>query len=109
LDALDAVRLLRNRVQHDTWALKAADKNLLYRVHRDQYLAFALRLLDVQQLDGTPAVDEAIRKAMSFAGEISEGYSVSEIERIARDIDAVSKLLLKAMFTIRISQIKASS
>ncbi|MNV75148.1 hypothetical protein D3C71_1684180 [compost metagenome] len=54
-------------------------------------------------------MDEAIRKAMSFAGEISEGYSVSELERIARDIDTVSKLLLKAMFTIRISQLRASS
>lgn len=109
LDSLDAVRLLRNRVQHDTWALKAGDKNRLYRVHRDQYLAFALKLLDVQRLGGTPALDEAISKAISFAGEISEGYSVSELEKIARDIDAVSKLLLEAMFTIRISQVKASS
>jgi len=109
LDSLDTVRLLRNRVQHDTWALKAGEKDRLYRVHRDQYLAFALKLLDVQQLGGTPAVDEAIKKAMCFAEEISEGYSVSEIEKIARDIDAVSKRLLKAMFTIRISQIKGSS
>lgn len=109
LDSLDAVRLLRNRVQHDTWARRPADGNRLYRVHRDQYLAFALNLLNVHQLAGTPAVDEAIRKAMSFAGEISEGYSVSELERIAWDIDTVSKLLLKAMFTIRISQLRASS
>lgn len=109
LDSLDAVRLLRNRVQHDTWARKAADRNRLYRVHRDQYLAFSLKLLDVQQLAGTPAESEAIREFMSFAGEILEGYSVAEVEKIARDIDAVSKLLLKAMFTIRISQVRASS
>lgn len=109
LDSLDAVRALRNRVQHDTWALKPAEGNRLYRVHRDQYLAFALTLLDVQQLAGTPAVDEAIRKAVNFAGEISEGYSVSELETVAADIDVVSKLLLKAMFTLRISQASSSS
>lgn len=109
LDSLDAVRLLRNRVQHDTWARKAADRNRLYRVHRDQYLAFSLKLLDVQQLAGTPGESDAIREAMRFPGEISEGYSVSEVEKIAGDIDAVSKLLLQAMFTIRISQVRASS
>lgn len=109
LDSLDAVRPLRNRVQHDTWGRKSMDCGRLYRIHRNQYLAITLKLLDVQKMIGTPAETGAKKIASGFVEEISEGYSISELERIAEDIDAASKLLLEAMIAIRTRQLTASS
>ncbi|MBH1494078.1 hypothetical protein JY423_05705 [Stenotrophomonas maltophilia] len=109
LDSLDAVRPLRNRVQHDTWGRKSMDSGRLYRIHRNQYLAITLKMLDVQKMIGTTAETGAIKSAWDFVEEISEGYTISELERIAEDIDAASKLLLEAMFVIRARQLRASS
>ncbi|BBO53633.1 TPA: hypothetical protein QEM98_000037 [Stenotrophomonas maltophilia] len=105
LSALDKVRDARNRVQHDVWARKATDSERLYRVHSDQYLALALKLLDVERMNAPAAA--AIEVATSFAAAVSEGYSVSDLNEIADDIDSVSKRLLTAMFSNRICQLKA--
>ena len=105
LGALDKVRDARNRVQHDVWARKATDSDRLYRVHSDQYLALALKLLDVERMNAPAAA--AIEVATSFAAAVSEGYSVSDLNEIADDIDSVSKRLLTAMFSNRIRQLKA--
>lgn len=108
LDSLDAVRPLRNRVQHDTWGRKSIDSGRLYRIHRNQYLAITLKLLDVQKMIGTPAETGAKESAWNFVEEISEGYSISELEGIPEEIDAASKLLLEAMFVIRARQLRTS-
>lgn len=101
LDRLDAVRLRRNRVQHDVWAKKSNDEKTLFAVHSDLYLSFVTGLVETLK-SGSPedkASDRAIELANEFAASVSNGYSIVDLEDIGRELDGVGQALLKAMFS----------
>lgn len=98
LDQLDKVRLKRNRVQHDVWARKASDNQQLFAIHSNDYLALATELMAMNDSKDVDHADLAIEASMAFAANVSNGYSVEDLESIDTEINLVSKSLLNAMF-----------
>lgn len=97
LDRLDAVRLRRNRVQHDAWAFKPSESDRLFAIHADDYLDLATRLVAVNEAEDPARAKGAIEAVMAFAANVSCGYSIKELDSIDAEINAVSKSLLQAM------------
>lgn len=97
LDRLDAVRLRRNRVQHDTWAFKPSDSDRLFAIHANDYLDLATRLVAVNEAEDPARAERAIEAVMAFAANVSSGYTIDELESIDAEINAVSTALLRAM------------
>lgn len=97
LDRLDAVRLRRNRVQHDAWAYKPSESDRLFAIHADDYLDLATRLVAVNEAEDPARAKGATEAVMAFAANVSCGYSIKELDSIDAEINAVSKSLLQAM------------
>ncbi|MFK2903003.1 hypothetical protein ISP17_03440 [Dyella ginsengisoli] len=97
LDRLDAVRLRRNRVQHDAWAFKPSDSDRLFAIHANDYLDLATRLVAVNEAEDPARAKGAIEAVMAFAANVSSGYTIEELDSIDAEINAVSKSLLQAM------------
>jgi hypothetical protein len=107
LNRFDDARLKRNRVQHDVWARKAGDNHRLFAVHATDYLDLATKTMAVAESDAGLAIEFA----MAFTTEVSNGYSLEDLENIATEIVSVSKSLLNAMFHrigVRLAEIHAS-
>lgn len=91
------MRAKRNRLQHDVWARKANDSQKLFAIYSNEYIALVTKLMAINgSRDGNRA-DLAIVAAMTFAANVSSGYSVEDLESIDTEINSVSELLFNAM------------
>jgi hypothetical protein len=97
LDRLDAVRLRRNRVQHDTWAFKPSESERLFAIHANDYLDLATKLVARSEAEDRARAELAIEAVMIFAANVSCGYTIEELASIDAEINAVSKSLLQVM------------
>lgn len=100
LDELDAVRLKRNRIQHDVWVRKGSDSLRMYNVHANRYLRYITEMVEVMESQKSQSIiqSEAIQISMDFASEIMDGYSISDLEGIEREIDKLSKSMMQLTF-----------
>lgn len=104
LDRLDAVRLRRNRIQHDVWALKPSDGHRLFAIHAKDYLDLATRMVAVDDAEDRARAELAIEALMTFAGNVSCGYTIEELASIDAEINLVSMSLLQ----VTLQQIQAA-
>ncbi|GAA0190154.1 hypothetical protein [Cupriavidus pauculus] len=101
LDNLDEVRVRRNRIQHDVWAKKGSDDQRIFAIHADQYLSFTTAVVAIQESAATQSEQNArvIALANEFAADVSNGYSVQELDKLDHDVDLLSQSLVTAMFS----------
>lgn len=98
LDRLEKARLARNRVQHDVWARKASDSRRLFAIHSTEYLALATKLMAIDDSKGADHAHLAIDASMAFAVNVSNGYTIEDLEGIGMAIESASRSLLETMF-----------
>lgn len=98
LGRLDKARLARNRVQHDVWARKASDSRRLFAIHADDYFALATKLMAMNSSKDADQPHLTIDASTAFAGSVSNGYTIEELEDICMAIESASRSLLEAMF-----------
>lgn len=99
LDQLDEARAQRNRIQHDIWALKGIDFERLFTIHTDKYFNFVIEMINLSDKSDSTIIEDYITSAMKFAATISDSYTISDLQSIAKKIDDASRLLLNVMFS----------
>lgn len=99
LNQLDRARTRRNRIQHDVWAIKGGDTERIFVIHANNYFDFSIKLISASaEKNDIELINSQIASAMNFAATAADGYTISDLQDIAREIDSASQCLLKLMF-----------
>lgn len=92
LNALDAVRLRRNRTQHDLWGRRAGEDQTLYAVHTDDYRNV---FLQAAQSKTASDADALISLVEQYAAKADNAFTLKDLESLRKEIEEVSEKLLR--------------
>jgi len=97
LEALDAVRLRRNRTQHDLWSRRTGEDQTLHAVHVDDYRNV---FLSGAQIKTASDIDDHILLVERYAANADNAFTLENLESLRKEIERVSEHLLRIFLAI---------
>ncbi|MGF6171237.1 hypothetical protein M2426_004869 [Pseudomonas moraviensis] len=103
LARLDKTRQKRNRIQHDIWAKKNDNSEMLFTIHSNEYFEFTTKLLALTEPAHPTSFEKIMDLADAFSNKTCTGYTIKDLTDIEQELSLLGDLLMKAML-YRLSQ-----